>query len=98
MFVWLTVSQRLEAVVAGCEAAWGFFGGCFRVLIPDSMSAVVADADALNPKLTVGWLDYAQHCGFVTDTTRVRHAKDKPGRKLSNMYDRFFGVGNSSWT
>jgi hypothetical protein len=49
----------------------------FRVLVPDNMSAVLADADALNPRLTVGWLDYAQHCGFVTDTTRVRRAKDK---------------------
>jgi transposase len=78
MFVWLSFSQTLEAVVAGCEAAWAFFGGVFKVLIPDNMPAVVADADALNPKLTVGWLDYAQHCGFVTDTTRVRHAKDKP--------------------
>lgn len=78
MFVWLTFSQTLEAVIAGCEAAWVFFGGVFKVLIPDNMSPIVADADAINPKLTVGWLDYAQHCGFVTDTARVRHAKDKP--------------------
>lgn len=77
MFVWLSFSQTLEAVIAGCEAAWEFFGGVFKVLIPDNMSAVVADADPVNPKLTVGWLDYAQHCGFVTDTARVRHAKDK---------------------
>ena len=76
-FVWLSVSQTLQAVIAGCQAAWEFFGGCFPVLVPDNMAAVVADADALNPKLTVGWLDYAQHCGFVTDTARVRHAKDK---------------------
>ena len=34
MFVWLTFTQTLEAVVAGCEAAWAFFGGVFRVLIP----------------------------------------------------------------
>ena len=27
MFVWLTFSQTLEAIVAGCEAAWRFFGG-----------------------------------------------------------------------
>jgi transposase len=94
MFVWLTVSQTLEAVIAGCEAAWGFFGGCFRVLIPDNMSAVVTDADALNPKLTVGWLDYAQHCGFVTDTTRARHAKDKPRVERTVHYVRSnFWVG-----
>jgi transposase len=35
MFVWLTFSQTLEAIVAGCEAAWRFFAGVFRVLIPD---------------------------------------------------------------
>ena len=88
MFVWLTFTQTLDAVVAGCEAAWGFFGGVFRVLIPDNMSPVVADADALNPKLTVGWLDYAQHCGFVTDTARVRHAKDKPRVERTVQYVR----------
>jgi transposase len=88
MFVWLTFAQTLEAVVAGCEAAWGFFGGCFRVLIPDNLSPVVADADAVNPRFTVGWLDYAQHCGFATDPARVRHAKDKPRVERTVQYVR----------
>jgi transposase len=88
MFVWLSFSQTLEAVIAGCDAAWIFFDGVFKVLIPDNMAAVVADADALNPKLTQGWLDYAQHCGFVTDTARVRHAKDKPRVERNVQYVR----------
>jgi transposase len=88
MFVWLSVSQTLDAVIAGCQQAWEFFGGCFHVLVPDNMSAIVADADAINPKLTVGWLDYAQHCGFVTDTARVRHAKDKPRVERTVQYVR----------
>ena len=37
MFVWLTHSQTLVAVIAGCEAAWRFFGGVFKVLIPDNL-------------------------------------------------------------
>lgn len=78
MFVWLTFTQTLEAIIAGCEAGWRFFGGAFRVLVPDNASAIVADADAVNPRFTVGWLDYAQHCGFATDPTRVAHPKDKP--------------------
>jgi transposase len=78
MFVWLTFAQTLEAIVAGCEAGWRFFGGVFKVLVPDNASAIVADADAVNPRFTVGWLDYAQHCGFATDPTRVAHPKDKP--------------------
>ena len=78
MFVWLSFTQTLAAFIAGCEAAWVFFGGVFKVLIPDNASAIVADADAVNPRFTAGWLDYAQHCGFVTDATRVRSPKDKP--------------------
>jgi transposase len=88
MFVWLTFSQTLAAVIAGCEAAWRFFGGVFRVLVPDNMSPVVADADPVNPRFTVGWLDYAQHCGFATDAARVRHAQDKPKVERSVQYVR----------
>ena len=44
MFVWLTYSQTLGAVIAGCEAAWEFFGGVFKVLIPDNLKAIVTDA------------------------------------------------------
>ena len=67
MFVWLSFTQTLAAFIAGCEAAWAFFGGVFKVLVPDNASAIVADADAVNPRFTAGWLDYAQHCGFATD-------------------------------
>ncbi len=78
MFVWLTYSQTLTAVIAGCEAAWSFFGGVFKVLIPDNLKPVVNEADPVNPRLAVGWLDYAQHAGFGTDPARVRRPKDKP--------------------
>ena len=78
MFVWLTHAQTLTAVLAGCEAAWSFFGGCFKVLIPDNLKPVVTNADAVNPQMSVGWLDYAQHCGFGTDPARVRSPQDKP--------------------
>ncbi len=78
MFVWLTYSQTLSAVIAGCEAAWEFFGGVFKVLIPDNLKAVVTDPDAVNPRLSRGWLDYAQHAGFHTDPARVRRPQDKP--------------------
>ncbi|MFZ2174820.1 MAG: hypothetical protein WAW17_12460 [Rhodococcus sp. (in: high G+C Gram-positive bacteria)] len=50
----------------------------FRVLIPDNMKAIVTDADAVNPRLFRGWLDYAQHVGFVTEPAGVRSPKDKP--------------------
>jgi transposase len=88
LFVWLTFSQTLAAVIEGCEAAWRFFGGVFGVLVPDNASAIVADADAVNPRFTVGWLDYTQHCGFATDAARVRSPKDKPRVERAVQYVR----------
>jgi hypothetical protein len=88
MFVWLSFTQTLAAFIAGCEAAWVFFGGVFKVLIPDNASAIVADADAVNPRFTAGWLDYAWHCGFTTDAARVRSPKDKPKVERAVQYVR----------
>jgi transposase len=95
-FVWLTHSQTLETVIAGCEAAWAFFGGVFKILVPDNMGAIVAKADAVNPVLTQGWLDYAQHCGLVTDTARVRTPTDKPRvERVVQYVQKNFWAGES---
>ena len=69
MFVWLSYSQTLAAVIAGCQAAWEFFGGVFAVLIPDNLKPVIAAADAVNPHFTQGWLDYNRPC-------RIPHRPD----------------------
>ena len=92
MFVWLSFNQTLAVVVDGCEAAWVFFGGVFKVLIPDNLSPVVAHADAVNPTFTAGWLDYAQARGFGTDPARVRSPKDKPRveRIVQYVRENFF--------
>lgn len=88
MFVWLSYSQTLAAVIAGCEAAWEFFGGVFAVLIPDNLKPVIADADAVNPQFSQGWLDYAGHAGFLTDPARVASPKDKPRVERAVQYVR----------
>lgn len=77
MFVWLTFTQSLPEVIKGFEAAWEFFGGVFRVVIPDNMKAIVDKADQINPKINAAFLEYAQSRGFVIDPTRIRHPKDK---------------------
>jgi transposase len=77
LFVWLTYRQSVDDVVAGCEAAWAFFGGVFRVLIPDNLKAIVTTADRDSPRLTTAFVEYAQARGFVVDPARVRHPQDK---------------------
>jgi transposase len=77
-FVWLTYRQTTQDVIDGCEAAWAFFGGIFATLIPDNLSAVVDNADPLQPRLNQAFVEYAQARGFRVDPARVRRPTDKP--------------------
>jgi transposase len=77
-FVWLTHRQTTAAVIAGCEAAWAFFGGVFKTLIPDNLSAVVDGADPLEPRFNQTFVEYAQARGFKIDPARVCSPQNKP--------------------
>jgi transposase len=88
MFVWLAFRQTVEDVIEGCERAWAFFGGVFRVLIPDNLKAVVSTADPLAPKFNEAFLEYSQARGFVIDSTRVRDPTGKARVERSVPYVR----------
>jgi len=76
-FVWLSFNQNMATVIDGFEAAWEFYGGVFKVVIPDNMATVVTKADALDPLLNQAFVEYAQARGFVVDPARVRAPQDK---------------------
>jgi transposase len=77
-YVHLSFRQDLPAVIAGCEAAWAFFGGIFKVIIPDNMSPVVDRAHPLEPRISRAFAEYAQDRGFLIDPARIRRPTDKP--------------------
>jgi hypothetical protein len=87
-FVWLSFRQTTADVIAWCEAAWAFFGGVFRVVIPDNLRAVVIDADDIEPRLNQAFVEYAQARGFVVDPARVGHPRDKPRVERTVAYVR----------
>jgi transposase len=76
-FVYPSFHETTAEAIEACEAAWAFFGGVFRVLIPDNTKAIVARADPLDPLINRTFLEYAQTRGFVIDPTRAKHPKDK---------------------
>ena len=59
-----------------CEAAWDFFGGVFKVIIPDNTKAIIVDADPLMPRITPAFLEYAHARHFHIDPARVRSPRD----------------------
>lgn len=92
-FVWPCFHETTAEAIAACEAAWEFYGGVFRVLVPDNTKAIVTKADPLEPLLSTAFLEYAQARGFVIDPTRVRRAKDKARveRSVRDVRDDCYG-------
>ena len=94
-FLWPSFGQTLEDVIAGLESAWAFFGGIPKYLVIDNCPPAVATADPLHPVFTRGFLEYSQRRGFIVDSARVRHSKDKPKVEWGVPYarERFFKGG-----
>ena len=87
-FVFPCFAETTATAIAACEAAWAFYGGVFQVLIPDNTKAIVTTPHPLQPRLTVGFLEYAQARGFVIDPARVRTPTDKARVERSVPYVR----------
>ena len=77
-FVWLTHRQTLDDVIAGFEAAWVFYAGVFKTVIPDNMKTIVDRANPLESRRNQAFVEYAQARGFVVDPAGVRSPQDKP--------------------
>jgi hypothetical protein len=92
-FVYPVLRETTQTAIEACEAAWGFFGGVFKTLIPDNTKTIVDGADPLQPRLNAGFLEYAQSRGFHIDPTRVRSPKDKARveRAVASVRDDCFG-------
>jgi transposase len=91
-FVFPTHRQTLGEVIAGFEAAWRFYGGVFKVVIPDNLKPIIDQADPTEPRFNDAFREYAQARGFAIDPARVRHPQDKPRveRAVSYVRSNFF--------
>ena len=76
-FAWPVKEETTASAIEACEAAWEFYGGIFKVLRPDNTKAIIVEADALHPRVTPAFLEYAQARGFHVDPARVRAPQDK---------------------
>jgi transposase len=92
-FVFPVLQETTATAIEACEAAWEFYGGVFKVVIPDNTKAIVEKADPLAAKLTMGFLEYSQSRGFHVDPTRVRAPRDKARveKAVQTVQDDCFG-------
>ena len=77
MFVWPTLTQTVEDVCDGLDAAWRFFEGVVEIVIPDNASSMIVRADAKSPTLGKSFAEYVQARSFFIDAARVQTPQDK---------------------
>jgi len=59
-------------------AAFAFFQGAPRRLVPDNLKSGVVRPDLYDPRLNRGYAELAQHYGCLIDPARAKHPRDKP--------------------
>ncbi len=95
-FVYPCFDESTASAIEACEAAWSFYGGVFRALIPDNTKAIITSYDAHEPRIAEAFLEYAQSRGFVVDGARVRRPTDKARVERSVQYVRNDCFGGES--
>ncbi|MHB8506524.1 MAG: IS21 family transposase [Acidimicrobiales bacterium] len=78
MFVRPVFSMDARSWVASHVAAFAFFGGAVRRLVPDNLATGIAKPDIYDPKINRAYGELAAHYGCLVDPARVLKPKDKP--------------------
>jgi len=78
MFVRPVLSMDAASWVSSHVAAFSFFGGAPRRLVPDNLATGVDRPDIYDPKINRAYGELAAHYGCLVDPARVLKPKDKP--------------------
>jgi transposase len=91
-YVHLTHTQKITDFIEGLEDAWEFFGGVAARVVLDNLKDAVLKANRYDPVFQRTFDEYANHRGFVIDSTVVRHATGKPHveRQVPYVRENFF--------
>jgi transposase len=87
-FLYPVLAEDSQAFLEGHVAAFRFFGGAPRRLVPDNLTAGVVKADLYDPRLNRSYEELARYYGCVVDPSRVRRPQDKPKVERTVDYSR----------
>lgn len=91
-FLYPVLGEDSPAWLDGHVAAFTFFGGVPKRIVPDNLSAGVLRADRYDPRLNRAYGELARYYGCVIDPSRVATPTDKPRVERNVQYarDSFF--------
>lgn len=92
LFVRPVLAMTQRAWVEAHVAAFEFYGGAPRRLVPDNLRTGVVKADLYDPKLNRTYEELAAHYGVLIDPARASKPKDKPRveRPMPYVRDSFW--------
>ncbi len=76
-FLYPVLGEDSTAWLEAHVAAFSFFGGAPRRLVPDNLSAGILRPDLYDPRTNRAYGELARYYGCIVDPSRVRHPKDK---------------------
>lgn len=88
MFVFPVLRMDQTAWTRAHVAAFDYFGGAPRRLVPDNLRTGVDKADLYDPKVNRAYAELAEHYGVLIDPARARKPKDKPRVERAMPYVR----------
>jgi transposase len=95
-FLYPVLAEDGVAWLDGHVAAFRFFGGAPKRLVPDNLTAGILKADRYDPRLNRAYGELTRYYGCLVDPARVGRPQDKPRveRTVSYARESFFKERN----
>ncbi len=97
LFIRPVISMDQRAWVDSHMAAFEFFGGCPRRVVPDNLKTGVLKPDLYDPKINRAYAELAGHYGVLIDPARAYHPRDKASVEAHQRYIRASFYGGRDW-
>jgi transposase len=87
-FLYPVLAEDGPAWLEGHIAAFTFFGGVPKRVVPDNLTAAITTADRYDPRVNRAYGELARYYGFLVDPARAARPTDKPRVERSGQYAR----------
>jgi transposase len=87
-FLYPVISEDATSWLEGHVAAFTFFGGAPRRLVPDNLGSTITRGDRYDPRVNRAYAELLRYYGCIVDPSRLARPTDKPRVERAGGYSR----------